>query len=143
LTAANALSVIAFLASFAVLVATGTQRPIARLAEARLACALLTGSLVAASFGDLIARWALAVSCIGFLLSVQAIALAFGYLAPLQSYLDRRAAVGDAAWWADFEQSFGRYATRRSRRRRLRRTVARVAERSPVDTQDHVQRDKS
>jgi hypothetical protein len=55
-------------------------------------------------------------------------ALAFGQLASLRVYLDRRTGAGEPAWWSDFERGFGRYVARRDRRGRLRRIRTRSPE---------------
>jgi hypothetical protein len=111
------------------------------IAPARLACVVVAGLLVASSLLDVVDRWALALACVGFLVGLQAVALAFGQLAPLRAYLDRRTASGEPVWWSDFERGFGRYVARRDRRGRLWRR--RVSEARPLDPEDRVERSES
>ena len=98
--AADAACVTAFVASVAVVIVTGLEQPLPRLAAARLACVIVTGALVGSSLVGLVDRWGLALVCVAFLVSLQAVALAFGRLAPLQSWLDRATAEGEAGWAA-------------------------------------------
>jgi hypothetical protein len=131
---AGALSVVVFLVSGAVLVVTARELQTRRLRLARLLCTLLSGLLVASTFAGVVEGWALVVSCLAFLASVQAVALAFGYLAPLPFYLDDRVEVGQADWWQDFERSFAHYAAWDRRRRRLRRGHRRVSAPATTDS---------
>jgi hypothetical protein len=138
--AADAACVIAFVASVAVVVVTGLEKPVPRLAAARLACVVVTGVLVGSSLAGFVDRWGLALACVAFLVSLQAVALAFGRLAPLQSFLDRLTAEGEAGW-ADFERSFQRYVARRDHRCRLWRS--RASEPSLFEPEDRVERSES
>jgi len=136
--------VIAFIGSVGVLVATGREEQFFPwLASARVVCVVVTGVLAASSLVDAVDRWALVLACLGFLFSLQAVALAFGQLAPLRSYLDRRTAAGEPVWWADFERSFGRYVARRNRRGRLWRIGNRASEAPLVEREDDVERSES
>ena len=135
--------VVAFLASVAVLAATVREQFFPALAPARVACVVVTGVLVASSLVDAVDRWALVLACLGFLVGLQGLALAFGQLAPLRAYLGRRTAAGEPVWWADFERSFGRYVARRNRRGRLWRTGNRAFEAPLVDREDDVERSGS
>lgn len=140
---ADAACVVACVASVAVVVATGRERFFPALAPARVACVVVTGLLVASSFVDAVDRWALVLACLGFLVGLQAFALAFGQLAPLRAYLDRRTAAGEPVWWADFERRFGRYVARRDRRGRLWRIGNRAFEAPLVEREDDVERSES
>lgn len=126
--AVDALSVVAFAASVTLMLVTARETCVPALREGRPACMLVTGVLVTATFADATDRWALVLACLGFLISLQAIALAFGQLAPLRAYLDRRTAGGEAAWWDDFERGFERYVVRRRHLSRLRRLGPRTRE---------------
>ena len=94
--AVDALSIVVMLVSVAALLVTARERESRALRPARPVCALFGGLLVASSLVDLVDRWALVVSCMAFLVSVQAMALKLGYVPSLQSYLDRRARSGEA-----------------------------------------------
>ena len=100
---ADAGCVVAFIASVAVVVANGMERSVPALAPARLGCVVVTGLLVASSLA-MSSTAALVLACLGFLLGLQAVALAFGQLAPLRAYLERRTATRELAGWVDFER---------------------------------------
>jgi len=138
---ADAVCVVAFVVSVALVVITGSERFAPAIAPARLACVVVTGLLVASSLLDVVDRWALALACLGFLIGLQAVALAFGQIAPLRVYLDRRTASGEPAWWRDFERGFGRYVARRDRRGRLWRS--RASEARPLEPEDRIERSES
>jgi hypothetical protein len=125
----------------ALVVITGSERFVPAIAPARLACVVVTGLLVVSSLLDVVDRWALALACLGLLIGLQAVALAFGQLAPLRAYLDRRTASGEPVWWSDFERGFGRYVARRERRGRLCR--ARASGVGPLEPEDRVERSES
>jgi hypothetical protein len=110
-----ALSILGFVASGAVLVASAWDAPISRLALARGAGLALCGTLVAIGLLGELERWALGLACVGLLLSLQAIALTFGRLAPLCSYLTDRRPGEDPPWWPAFERRFWRYVSHRPR----------------------------
>jgi hypothetical protein len=137
---ADAASVLALAASVGVAVATGRNQFFRSLAPARLACVAVTGALAASSLVDVVDRWASVLACLGFLVALQAVAIAFASLAPLRADLDRRTATGEPIWWADFERRFGRYVARRSRRGRPRRIGNRAAEAPLVEREDDVER---
>ena len=101
----SALSILGFAAGAAVLVATAWEAPIARLGLARAACLALCTTLVTISVVGQLERWALGLACVGALLSLQAITLTFGQLAPSE----------DPPWWPEFERAFRRYARRQRR----------------------------
>jgi hypothetical protein len=109
--ALSALSAIAFIAAAAALIVSITEVPLPRAALLRHGSALLSGLLLGASQLHRIPPWALALSCLGFLMSVQAMAIEFGRIKPLRSYLSRRPAGEDPAWWAEFERSFWRHVS--------------------------------
>ena len=121
--AADAACVIALVASVSAVIATGLKKQVPRLGAARLACVVVTGVLIGSSLVNLVDRWGLALACAAFLVSLQAVALALGRLALLQSFLDRPTAEGEAGR-ADFERSFQRYVARRHRRGRPWRSRA-------------------
>jgi hypothetical protein len=108
----DAAAVVALPVSVAVAVLTGRQAVIPWLGQARAACVVLSGLLVASTFTGAIDRWALVPASLAFLISLQAIALAFGQLAPLRSYLERRTADGEPMWWIEFEKGFRRHTAR-------------------------------
>ena len=141
--AIDVLSIVVLLASVAALLATARERETRELRAARPVCALVSGLLVASSLVGLVDRWALVVSCMAFLASVQAIALNFGYVAPLQSYLDRRARDGDGAFWEESERGFARHVARRHRWARLRRARRSLPETPAGDAKDRVERSGS
>ena len=136
---ADAACVLALVVSVAVAVATGTDRVFPVLASARRWCVVVTGALVASSLVNAVDRWALVVACLGFLVALQAVAIGFASPAPLRAYLDRHTDTGEPIWWADFERRFDRYATRRSRRGRLRRIGDRAAA-VPLEGEEDVER---
>lgn len=139
--AADAACVVALVVSVALVVITGSERFVPAIAPARLACVVVTGLLVVSSLLDVVDRWALALACLGLLIGLQAVALAFGQLAPLRAYLDRRTASGEPVWWSDFERGFGRYVARRERRGRLCR--GRASGVGPLEPEDRVERSES
>jgi len=110
LASTSALSVIGLLLSLAALVLTAREVELPRLGLVRWGCTVLTGLLVAASLVGAVRQWALALSCIGFLVSLQATALRFGVLKPLRAYLERGTPEGDPGWWSEFERDMRRYA---------------------------------
>jgi hypothetical protein len=73
---------------------------------------LLTGAVLCASLMGLVATAApLVLSGLGFVISLQAVALGFRP-PPLRSYTEPDGAMGDPAWWTEFERDFRRYAAR-------------------------------
>jgi hypothetical protein len=110
LASTGALSVIGLLVSLAALVLTARKVDLPRLGLVRWGCTVLTGLLVAASLVYAVRPWALALSCIGFLVSLQATALPSGPLKPLWAYLERGTPAGDPGWWREFERDMRRYA---------------------------------
>jgi hypothetical protein len=118
--------VVMFAVSVALLAATMAERGSRALSRVRAACVVSTGLLVATSFLHWPSRWALALSCLGFLVSLQAVAVAFGRLPSLRSYLDRRGAGAERGWWDEFERDFQRHTRRGWREQNpLRRAVTR------------------
>lgn len=140
---ADALSIVVLLASVAALLLTASERETRELRAARPICALASALLVASSLIELVDRWALVVSCMAFLASVQAMALKFGYVASLQSYLDRHARDGEGAFWDEFERGFARHVARRRRWARLRRARMSLPETPAGDAKDRVKRSGS
>ena len=138
--AVDVLSIVVLLASVAALLITARERETREVRAARLVCALVSGLLVASSLVNLGDRWALVVSCMAFLASVQAIALSYGYAASLQSYLDRRARDGEDAVWEEFERGFARHMSKRRRRARLRRAGRSLPETPAGNAEDRVER---
>lgn len=126
------LSVGACVASVAVLVLTAREVEVPRLGMARGCCALLAGVLVGTTLWGGVTNWALALSCLGLMLSLEAVPLASGRLAPLRSYLGRETVDGDPGWWGEFERGFRRYS---ARPRRERNPLQRPLEYRPVDQQ--------
>lgn len=133
LVGTGVLSVGAFVASVAVLVLTARETEAPRLGLARGCCAVLAGVLVGTSFWGAVTNWALALSCLGLMLSLEAVALAFGRLAPLRSYLARETVDGEPGWWGEFERGFRRYSAHPGRERNplQRPPEHRPAERQP------------
>ena len=111
----GAASVATFFLAVAVVVATATgEAPgLRRLARMRIACAVSAALLAAGSLLGLVSGFALGAACLALLLSLHAIWLAMREPAPLQSYLDRLSAAGDAAWRDEFERPFYDYLRRR------------------------------
>ena len=72
----------------------------------RWMCLTLTGSLLCACLIGVVANWILLLSCLGFLVSLPAVAIA--------SYAEYETIDGEPAWWPEFERDFRRYARRAS-----------------------------
>jgi hypothetical protein len=112
------LSTIGFMLSVAVLIATMLGTRWRLLAAVRWASVLGTGALVCASLFDLVASWApLVLSCLGFVISLRAVALRFRP-PPLRSYVDPDSGAGEPTWWTEFERDFRSYAARHASERR-------------------------
>jgi lysylphosphatidylglycerol synthetase-like protein (DUF2156 family) len=112
LLATAALVVVVFAASGAVLVATVRRPAQRRLAGARAAVAAVSAALVAVSIVGPFERWELALACLSLLISVQALALAFGQAAPLETYVKPHEPEQDPAWWPEFERRFWNHVRR-------------------------------
>jgi hypothetical protein len=108
--AANALSGIVFLASVAALGATLAERDVPRLSVLRGMCVLGAGLLVGLALLGWLSQWGSALSCLGALVSLEGVALAFGRLPSLESYAGCRTAGAEPAWWTEFERGFRRHA---------------------------------
>ena len=136
--AVDVAGVVAFGVSVAVLVATVTEKRPRTLSRVRSACVVSTGLLVATSVLGWPSRWVLALSCVGFLVSLQALALAIARVPPLGWYMERRATGADPGWWTEFETGFWRYARRGWRERNpLRRAVTRRPAPTSAREQSH------
>jgi hypothetical protein len=72
-----------------------------RLDKTRWWCLALTGAVLSIGLVAQIATWAIVVSCLGFLTSLVAVALA--------SYAERESAEQEPAWWPEFERDFARH----------------------------------
>ena len=105
-TALMVAAVIAILGAAAGLV--GSIAEIDRLQGPRLrtACTLVSGALVATSFLGWPGPLSLTLSCVGFLLGLQAIAIEFARQPTLRDYLARRRNGDDPGWWREFESAF-------------------------------------
>ena len=106
-----------FLSLSALIVAYGGRSP--RLDKALWSCVALTGSLSGAGLTGLVDGRPLGLSCLGLLISVQAIATARH---AARENLERQAAepVDEApGWWAEFERDFQRYARHTSEGREV------------------------
>jgi hypothetical protein len=100
----EALSLAGFTLSLAgIRAAFGAHSP--HLDKARWACLALTGSLLCASLIGVVAPWVLILSCLGFLISLQAAALA--------CYAEPATVHEEPAWWPEFERDFRLYVLRR------------------------------
>lgn len=141
LASTSTLSVVGLLASLAALVLTAREADVPRLDLLRWGCTALTGLLVAATFVDAVRPWSLALSCIGFLVSLQATALRFGVLKPLGSYLERGTPQGDPGWWREFERDMRRYARGRGDDNPLKRAVTRKADAPASEAPDEEEGD--
>ena len=112
----EALSTAAFLLSVAGLVSAFRESS-PRLDRIRWLCLALTGCLLVASLIGVVATWTLVLSCLGFLITLPAVAIA--------SYAERETVeekpvglvLDEPAWWPQFERDFQRYARRASQRR--------------------------
>jgi len=103
MTVIGPLSAGSLVLSVAGLVAAFRERS-ARLHKTRWWCLALTGALVCASVAGLTAPWVVVVSCVGFLISLQAVALA--------EYAEPETVSFEPDWWPGFERDFRRYARR-------------------------------
>ena len=73
-----------------------------RLDRTRWCCLALTGSMLWIGLVGHTAAWVTVVSCLGFLISLVAVALA--------AYAEREVIEEEPAWWPDFERDFRAYA---------------------------------
>ena len=73
-----------------------------RLDRTRWCCLALTGSMLWISLVGQTAAWVTVVSCLGFLVSLVAVALA--------AYGEPGVIEEEPAWWPDFERDFRAYA---------------------------------
>jgi hypothetical protein len=90
-----------FMLSLAVFAAASEEQS-PRLDRTRWCCLALTGSLLWIGLVGHPAAWVTVVSCLGFLVSLVAVALA--------AYAEREAIEEEPAWWPDFERDFRAYA---------------------------------
>jgi hypothetical protein len=126
----DALSGVVLLASVAVLGATVAERGVPRLSVVRGMYVSGAGLLVGVALLGCLSRGGLTLSCLGLLVGLEAVAVAFGRLPSLQSYAPCRATGGDPAWSAEFERGFRRHAIGGGREQNpLRRAVTRSARR--------------
>lgn len=134
-------SVIAFAAAGLVLHATAREREGRLAMSGRAVCVLVTGLVAAAGFRGLLARWALAVVCVAFLVALLAVALRFGQGTSLRGYLEARGDEEEPAWWPAFERGLRRYASAPRREQNpLRRAVTRPTSRSTVSDREGLAR---
>ena len=73
-----------------------------RLDRTRWGCLALTGSILWIGLVGQTAAWVTVVSCLAFLVSLVAVALA--------AYAEREVTEEEPAWWPDFERDFRAYA---------------------------------
>ena len=73
-----------------------------RLDRTRWCCLALTGSILWIGLVGQTAAWVTVVSCLAFLVSLVAVALA--------AYAEREVMEDEPAWWPDFERDFRAYA---------------------------------
>jgi hypothetical protein len=119
------LCVLALAATGLVVAGTAAEREGRLLASGRVMCVLLTGSLAAVGFLDLLARWTLVVACAACALALFAAALRHGQGRPLRGYLGSGLGEAEPAWWPAFERGFRRYAgAPRREQNPLRRAVS-------------------
>ena len=85
-----------------------------RLDVGRWLCLTLTGTLLGVSLVGVVADWILILSCLGFLVSLPAVAIAS--YAECESVEQEPAETvdGEPAWWPEFERDFRSYARRAS-----------------------------
>jgi hypothetical protein len=105
-----AASVALLVGSLVGLILTARQADTPRLPAMRAACVPLGAAIVVATVVSGGPRWALAVGCLGFLLALEAVALRFGQVRSLESYLSRVGSDDEPFWWPEFERSFRRYS---------------------------------
>jgi hypothetical protein len=105
-TMLSALSVAALAGSATVLLASIRNAPFRHIATVRIAFTLLSGALLATSLLDWLPAWALALSCLGLLTGLQAIAIDFANPDSLRAQLSRPRTGKDPGWWPEFEQQF-------------------------------------
>lgn len=82
--------------------ATALEEQSPRLDRTRWCCLALTGSILWIGLVGQTAAWVMVVSCLAFLVSLVAVALA--------AYAEREEAEQEPAWWPDFERDFRAYA---------------------------------
>jgi hypothetical protein len=85
-----------------------------RLNKTRWWCLALTGSVLWIGLIGHIATWAMVLSCLGFLLSLVAVALA---CFAERETAERETAEEEPAWWPKFERDFQNYARHASDQR--------------------------
>jgi hypothetical protein len=89
-----------------------------RLDKTRWWCLALTGSVLSIGLVGHVATWAIVVSCLGFLISMVAVALA-SYAereTAEREPAERETAEREPAWWPEFERDFARYIRQASER---------------------------
>ena len=85
-----------------------------RLDVTRWSCLMLTGCLLCANLVGGAADWILVAACLGFLVSLPAVAIA-SYADDPAGQRPAETADREPAWWPAFERDFRRYASRASR----------------------------
>jgi hypothetical protein len=100
------LSVIGLVTAF------GERSP--RLDVVRWLCLALTGSLLGVSLIGVLADWTVLLSCLSFLVSLPAVAIASYAEGETVEREPAGTVDGEPAWWPEFERDFRRYACRAS-----------------------------
>jgi hypothetical protein len=136
LASTSALSVVGLLLSLSVLVLTARGVEVRHLGLLRWSCPVFMALLVSATFVGGVTRWALALSSIGFLLGLQALALRLGVPKPLRAYLERGTPQGDPGWWSEFEREMRSYTRGGRDNNPLQRAVSRDVDASESDEED-------
>jgi hypothetical protein len=139
--AGSVLSVVALAATGCALAGTAVERGCRLLASGRGVCVAFSGVLVATGFVGLLARWALALACVAFLLALLAVALRYGQGTSLQSYLEARGGEDEPSWWPAFERGFHRHTSTPQREpNALHRAVTRPTVQSAAGQQGRAAR---